>query len=275
MTRRHSPPSGRSYRHQEPLYDTDIPTPSHAERARTLVAGQQTGTLCTLSREPDGYPYGSFVTFGMDQGNPVFLVSVLAEHTKNLQGEAKCSLLVAESGEGDPLARGRVTLVGTCERLEGDDDIATAREAFLESNPNASYYVDFKDFSFWRLGVESVRYIGGYGRMSWVDRSDWFDAQPDPLRGSATRIINHMNDDHADTMVLYCKAFTRATDASEVKMTGVDRYGFEMSVMTDKGPRPIRLAFSQPLTSADQVRKELVALAKKARGEGDSVTPPA
>jgi hypothetical protein len=275
MTRRHAPPSGRSYRHQEPLYNTDIPTPSHAERARTLVAGQQTGTLCTLSCEPEGYPYGSFVTFGMDSGNPVFLVSVLAEHTKNLQEEAKCSLLVAETGDGDPLARGRVTLVGTCERLDQDEDIARARSAFLESNPNASYYVDFKDFSFWRLGVESVRYIGGYGRMSWVDRSDWFEAEPDPLRGAATRIIRHMNDDHADTMVLYCTAFTQASDASEVTMTGVDRYGFEMSVMTDKGPRPIRLAFSQPLTSADQVRKELVALAKQARGEGEGMASPA
>ena len=268
MTRRHAPPSGRSYRHQEPLYNTDIPTPSHAERARTLVAGQQTGTLCTLSREPEGFPYGSFVTFGMDGGDPVFLVSVLAEHTKNLQGEPKCSLLVAETGDGDPLARGRVTLVGTCERLEEEAAIASAREAFLEANPNASYYVDFKDFSFWKLGVESVRYIGGYGRMSWVDCKDWRESEPDPLRNSAGHMIRHMNEDHADTMVLYCKAFTKASEATKVVMTGVDRYGFEMSVMTEQGPRPVRLPFSRTLETATDVRKELVALAKKARGDG-------
>ena len=225
-----------------------------------------------MSREPEGFPYGSFVTFGMDGGDPVFLVSVLAEHTKNLQGEPKCSLLVAETGDGDPLARGRVTLVGTCERLEEETAIASAREAFLEANPNASYYVDFKDFSFWKLGVESVRYIGGYGRMSWVDCQDWRESDPDPLRTSAGHMIRHMNDDHADTMVLYCKAFTKATDATKVVMTGVDRYGFEMSVMTEKGPRPVRLPFSKTLENATDVRKELVALAKEAREKSAAST---
>ena len=89
--RRHASPRG--YRHQEPLYDTEIPTPSHAERARTLAGVIGTGTLCTLR---DGHPYGSFVTYGLDGGSPVFLVSVLAEHTKNLSTDPRCSLLVSE-----------------------------------------------------------------------------------------------------------------------------------------------------------------------------------
>src|SRR5438132_8709710 len=57
----------------EPLYDVNIPTPTHAERARTLVAQISTGTLCTLALEPEGYPYGSFVTVAFDNGNPIFL----------------------------------------------------------------------------------------------------------------------------------------------------------------------------------------------------------
>ena len=50
----------------EPLYDANIPTPTHAERARTLVAQISTGTLCTLALEPVGYPYGSFVTVAFE-----------------------------------------------------------------------------------------------------------------------------------------------------------------------------------------------------------------
>ena len=65
--------------------DVNIPTPTHAERARTLVARISTGTLCTLALEPEGYPYGSFVTVAFDHGNPIFLISELAEHTKNLE----------------------------------------------------------------------------------------------------------------------------------------------------------------------------------------------
>jgi heme oxygenase (biliverdin-IX-beta and delta-forming) len=96
----------------EQLYDVNIPTPTHAERARTLVAQISTGTLCTVALEPEGYPYGSFVTVAFDGENPIFLISGLAEHTKNLERDPRASLLVAEGGSADPLANGRVTLLG-------------------------------------------------------------------------------------------------------------------------------------------------------------------
>ena len=102
----HARPSGEA---PEPLYDVNIPTPTHAERARTLVSQLTTGTLCTLAADPAGYPYGSFVTVAFDNGTPVFLVSTMAEHTRNLQQDPRASLLVAEGGADDPLANGRVT----------------------------------------------------------------------------------------------------------------------------------------------------------------------
>src|SRR5687767_13790864 len=207
----------------EPLYDVNIPTPTHAERARTLVAQISTGTLCTLALEPEGYPYGSFVTVAFDAGDPIFLISGLAEHTRNLERDPRASLLVAEGGAADPLANGRVTLLGPCRRTEGD---GSARAAFFAAHPNSSYYADFRDFGFWKLQVAHVRYIGGYGRMSWISEADWRAADPDPLGPSAAGVIAHMNADHADALMLYCKAFSRATtDITAASMTGVDRYG--------------------------------------------------
>ena len=121
----------------ERLYDVNVATPTHAERARTLVAQISTGTLSTLATEPEGYPYGSFVTVAFDEGNPVFLISALAEHTRNLERDPRASLMVAEGGAADPLANGRVTLLGPCTRLEGDR--ASARAAFFAAHPNSSY----------------------------------------------------------------------------------------------------------------------------------------
>ena len=256
----HARPSGDA---EAPLYDVNVPTPTHAERARTLVAQMTTGTLCTLADDPEGYPYGSFVTVGFDDANPVFLVSTMAEHTRNLQRDPRASLLVAEGGSEDPLANGRVTLLGLCTRVEGDG--GTARTAFLATHLNAAYYVDFGDFAFWKLGVESIRYIGGYGRMSWVEAADWRAAEPDPLATSAAGIVAHMNDDHADGLVLYCKAFSQATDITAASMTGVDRYGFEMSADTVEGPRPVRLAFANPVGTPEEVRAALVEMLKAAR----------
>ena len=97
----HSRPAGEA---EELLYDPNVATPTHGERARTLVAAIRTGTLCTIAKEPAGFPYGSFVTFAMDDSNLVFFISQLAEHTKNLRADARASLLAAESGQDDPLA---------------------------------------------------------------------------------------------------------------------------------------------------------------------------
>src|SRR4051812_18196853 len=231
----------------EPLYDITLPTPTHAERARTLVARIATGTLCTIAVEPAGYPYGSFVTVAFDGGNPVFLISTLAEHTHNLERNARASLLVAEGGSDDPLANGRVTMLGECHRIAADaPELPAAREAFFAVHPNARYYADFRDFAFWKLRVNAVRYIGGYGRMSWVPTAEWRAAEPDPLAASAAGIVTHMNADHADALVLYCTAFSKARDISSATMAAIDRYGFEMSAKTPAGPRPVRLAFPQP-----------------------------
>lgn len=246
-----------------PLYDVTIPTPTHAERARTLVARISTGTLCTLALEPQGYPYGSFVTVAFDNGDPVFLISELAEHTKNLDQDPRASLLVAEGGAADPLANGRVTMLGPCARVGGD--VVSARTAFLAAHPNAAYYADFRDFAFWKLQVQSVRYIGGYGRMSWVGETEWRTAEPDPLASSSADAVAHMNADHAEAMVLCCKAFSRATDVTAATMTGVDRYGFEMSAKTAQGPRPVRVAFPEPVNTPDELRAALIAMVKDAR----------
>ena len=262
----HARPRGET---EEPLYDTTCATPTHAERAKTLVSRARTSSLCTIAREPEGYPYGSFVTFALDGGSPVLLISRLAEHTSNLAADPRASLLVTEAVQTDPLANGRVTLLGRG-TLADEHSRESAKRAFLAAHPNAAYYAGYGDFSWWRLDVESVRYIGGYGRMSWVSREEWLAAEPDPLAAHAAGIIEHMNGDHAATMLDYCRAFTRAQDARSAGMTGVDRYGFEMSVTTGKGPRPVRLAFSRPVATPDEARAELVALARKARAQSGS-----
>jgi putative heme iron utilization protein len=260
MSNAHSRRSGDA---PEPLYDVNVPTPTHAERARTLAAQVSTGTLCTLAIEPAGYPYGSFVTVAFQKGNPIFLISALAEHTRNLAQDPRASLLVAESGSVDPLANGRVTMLGPCTRVQ--EDGGSARAAFLAAHPHSAYYADFRDFGFWQLHVESVRYIGGYGRMSWIGNAEWQSAEPDPLGPSAAGIIAHMNADHADAMLLYCKAFSKAAGIASVSMTGIDRYGFEMSVKTNEGPRPVRLAFARPVSTPEDARAALISLLKDAR----------
>src|SRR3954467_666181 len=169
--------------------------PSHAERCRTLVASGTRGALSTLAADPAGYPYGSVASYGLDdRGNPLFFVSLMAEHTQNAIRDPRASLLVTEPvpDGADPLASGRVTLLG---QLAGvpEAERPMARDRYLAGNPTAAYYIDFGDFVFYRLHVESIRYVGGYGRMSWVDAAGYAAAEPDPLAEAAAGIIEHMN----------------------------------------------------------------------------------
>jgi heme iron utilization protein len=248
----------------------DVRAPSHAERCRTLVSAAKSATLCTVGREPAGYPYGSLVTLAIDgAGRPLFLLSELAEHTGNLHARAEASVLVTEPlGTHDqPLALGRVTLLGPCARVS-PAEVAGVRERFLEQQPNASYYVDFDDFAFYRLEPLALRYVGGFGRMSWVAAEEYSAAEPDPLASNAPGILKHMNDDHADAVLAYARGLAGIVDATSATLTAVDRYGFELAAGTPEGPRATRLAFDAPVATADDVRTAMVALVKRARTAG-------
>jgi putative heme iron utilization protein len=243
------------------------PEPTHAERCRTLVASANRGSLSTLAADPEGYPYGSVASFALDDaGNPMFLVSLMAEHTQNALRDPRASLLVTEPvPEGtDPLARGRATLLGELREVS-DADRSSVRKRYLAANPTSAYYVDFGDFVFYRLDVQSIRYVGGYGRMSWVDTAEYARAEPDPLASAAAGIIEHMNADHADAQVLFCRHLAGRPDTVSASMSAVDRYGFEMVAVGPSGRAAVRLGFPEPCTDGTGVRQAMVAMVGEAR----------
>lgn len=139
--------------------------------ARELAQRESIGTLCTLSRRHPGYPFGSVMPYALDaQGQPIFLISTLAMHTKNLVADPKASLLIAESGAHDQaLVASRVTLVG--EVREVDD--ASVRERYLAKHPDSQQWVDFGDFAFFRLDILDIYFVGGFGVMGWVPPPDY------------------------------------------------------------------------------------------------------
>ena len=80
-------------------------------------------------------------------------------------------------------------------------------QAPLNVTPTAKYWVDFEDFSFHRMDVVDVYYVGGFGVMGWVSASEIDRAQPDPLTDSVTEIIQHMNADQKDALILLARVF--------------------------------------------------------------------
>lgn len=241
--------------------------PTDAERSRTLLAAHAFGSLATMSTQCPGFPFGSLVGYVVDDlGRPLLCLSSLAEHSRNIAVNPASSLLVTEHDGGeDSLAQGRVTLVGEMARLEGEEREA-GLDRYVAGHPTA-FYASFHDFAVYRLAVADVRYVGGFGRMSWVGAQEFASAEPDPLLPAAERILTHMNDDHADALVAYCRAFADLQPAS-ARMTGVDRYGMDvLAVLADGTEHAVRVPFDQPTDSVDAVRRQTVALLHQARAQ--------
>jgi len=245
--------------------------PSAAEEARTLVHGTTRATLATLALDPAGHPFGSLVTYGIlePDGTPVLFLSTLAEHTRNLEADRRASLLVvadATAAGGDVLAEGRVTLLGEAERLERDDArVEAARGAYVAANPDAAGYLGLSDFSFWLLHVSNLRWVGGFGRMSWCDAADYASARPDPTAPIAASAVEHLNDDHADALLAAAQAFTGHRDATAARATRVDRYGVDLEIETPEGRVSGRAPFDPPVEDAAGLRAAAVALTRAAR----------
>jgi hypothetical protein len=124
-------------------------------------------------------------------------------------------------------------------------------------------YVDFPDFSFWALKVEWAHYIGGFGRIHWVDPAKLQRANPFAATDEAS-MAEHMNQDHADTMREYCRlAGVNVAADAPTQLAGVDGEGFTIRA----SERLVRLAFSAPVESGEDVRREMVQLARRARGQ--------
>jgi heme iron utilization protein len=203
--------------------------------------------------------------YGLDaNGRPIFLISTMAMHTQNLQADPRASLLVTQpDASGDPLGASRVTLVGNVQSVPVSETAET-RTLYLERYANSKYWVDFEDFSFYRMDVLDVYYVGGFGVMGWVQASDYGQARPDPLADSAGAILEHMNADHKDALVLLARAFA-GIDSQETAMTAVDRLGFHVRLKTLEGMKGTRIGFLREVGNPVEARKVLVEMVQQAR----------
>jgi putative heme iron utilization protein len=198
------------------------------------------------------------------EGRPIFLISNMAMHTQNLKTDPRASLFIAQAAaDGDPLGAARVTLVGQTEPVP-EREAAFAREQYIMRHENSRYWVDFPDFSFFRLQPVDIYYVGGFGVMGWVAAEDYKLASPDPLAAAASDIIAHMNADHVDAMILLARTHSDL-EATEAAMTSVDRLGFYVRLKTAEGMKGTRINFLREVATAEETRTVLVEMIRQAR----------
>jgi len=236
------------------------------QEARKFLRTTRSGILSTHSVRAEGYPFGSVAPFVLDHDcQPIILISNIAEHTKNITANPKVSLLVFAGAE-DLQANARLTLLGEAVKIFKDAD-ADLRTRYLRYLPQAASYFDMHDFSFYRIHIHQARYIGGFGKMSWLSGNELFDSitsVESMLAKQETAIIEHMNADHADSLLSYCKHFHQL-DATHAQMLGIDCDGFDVNASVGDISTVLRFDFEQPVYDAQAARAALVAMAKAAK----------
>lgn len=172
-----------------------------------LLHSAPASTLATQSIQMPGYPYATVVPNVLDeQHRPILLISALAEHTKNLLADPKVSISVNESGITNVQDGQRLTLVGDAERFEPDQALITR---YLRYVPAAEQYLTL-DFMFFRIIPKRLRYIGGVGKMGWVEAEDFDTATSLSLADEAALLAE------AESVV-----------PRNVTVLGIDGYGID------------------------------------------------
>jgi putative heme iron utilization protein len=231
--------------------------------AKSLLRATRAGTLGTLDRNT-GHPFASLVNVATDvDGSPVILTSRLSTHTANLENDGRASVLLAETGKGDPLAHPRLSVLGVFAQIEKESaDEARLRRRFLARHPKSQLYAGFGDFSFWRMSVAAAHLNGGFARAADLSATDLMTdlAGADELIPAEEGAVAHMNADHAEATRLYATKLL-GEDDGPWRISGLDPDGADLTA----GDRTARLAFPQRVTSAAALRQVLVELAKQAR----------
>jgi putative heme iron utilization protein len=235
-----------------------------ARLARSLLRRSRQGALATLMAG-SGDPYCSLVNVASHaDGSPILLISRLALHTQNILADSRVSLMLDERAEGDPLEGSRIMLAAHAEQAHSDN-AASLRRRYLNAHPSAETFVNFKDFSFFRIRPDAAHLVAGFGRIVDLQPSQFLTDISDAgaLLEAEQGAIDHMNADHRDAMNLYATRLLGA-DAADWQCTGCDPDGIDLQA----GAKALRLDFPERVTGPGELRQMLVRLAGEARASG-------
>lgn len=149
--------------------DRELANRGGAAIARELLRKVRVGVLATISTRHPGHPFQSLAPFALThEGEPILLVSAIAQHSRNLEADPRASLFVHEPapGEKDPRAAARTVLVGRMRRVPAAEE-PDARARYLARHPEARSLLGL-DFSLHVLAVEEAQVVGGFGAAGWV-----------------------------------------------------------------------------------------------------------
>ncbi|KAG2499019.1 hypothetical protein HYH03_003205 [Edaphochlamys debaryana] len=233
----------------------ELPTPPVA--VRNLVEHARFGHLCTMMsgmhHRRAGYPFGTLVDFASDgAGYPVFCLSPLAIHSRNLIEEPRCSLVVQMPG-WTGLANARVTIFGDVYQLPPDLQ-DSAREIFIakHSNERKERWVS-GNFVYFRMNrIVDIYFVGGFGTVQWISPEEYLGSSPDEIvLNNPNAVLQVLNEQFAP--VLRAKLGSGGRPLDELVFISIDASGVDMRVRCGHEFSVERIGFADRVANVTQV----------------------
>jgi len=238
--------------------DTDF---DPSKMIRSLLRRRRQGALATLMAGTGG-PYCSLVNLASHpDGTPILLISRLAVHTRNILADPRVSLMLDERATGDPLEGARIMLQGRAQPV-AEEELELVRRRYLAAHPSAEGFVDFADFSFFRIMPSGTHLVAGFGRILDLKPEQFLTEISDSkgLIEAEAGAVEHMNTDHREALNLYATKLLGGV-SGDWRCTSIDPDGIDLH----QGDATLRLDFPERVTTASELRKMLVKLAELAR----------
>jgi putative heme iron utilization protein len=242
-----------------------VPEFDAAGLAKDLLRTLRSGALATLEAET-GTPFASLVTVATDHdGSPLLLLSRLAAHTQHLERNPRASILLSQTGKGDPLAHPRLTVIGRALRSAEP----RVRSRFLSRHPKAELYAGFADFSFWRMDVERAHLNGGFARAATLTASELMTdvAGAQDLLDDEAQVLRGLRAEHPDAPALLAIGLAGARPGPWIA-TGLDPEGLDLAA----GERTARVPFPNRVISQSSFRETLAEFIRRARARAASAS---
>ena len=189
------------------------------------------------------WPYTSLVLLACDHdATPLLLISDLAEHSKNIAGDARVSLLIdGTAGRVDPLTGPRAALLGTAEKVED----VRLKARFVARHPSAALYAEFADFHLYRVKLERAHFVAGFGRIHWIAADEVRSAAPTALAEGEEALLARLNEgvETGDRLA----RLASGRQASGWRVTGVDPEGVDLR----REGSVARVEFAAPIDHPD------------------------
>ncbi|KAG6534795.1 hypothetical protein ZIOFF_008698 [Zingiber officinale] len=257
----------------------DLPSPALA--VRNLMEQARFAHLCTtmsrMHHRREGYPFGSLVDFVADSmGHPIFSLSPLAIHTRNLLADPRSSLVVQIPG-WSCLSNARVTIFGDIVPLPANQQESARKHYMTKHQQWASH--QWGNFYYYRMqNISDIYFIGGFGTVAWIDVNEYEATQPDKIAviggEQSFKVANYMMQTLMD-LVLTCELnamfskplkelLSTETEIDDAALISIDSKGTDIRVRQGAQFNIQRLSFEVEhlVETLDEAKKALHKIIK-------------